>query len=170
MASNFDLCLEAKLIKFCQAAAHIWVRAGAEGVIITGRRKERLEGTAQSLQDLSQGTTKILTLVADIANEEDMKRVYQKVKQTFGRTADVVMANAAMMTPMKPSAEEEPLEWWKVFVRCLNAFWFRVLVNGRSKRTCLVCTTPFTTGSSLSRTQRSLWEQSLRSALVWKVY
>jgi hypothetical protein len=37
-----------------QAAAEVWVRAGAEGVVIAGRRAERLEEVAASLRALSK--------------------------------------------------------------------------------------------------------------------
>ena len=81
-----------------------------------GRRKERLEETARVLDSLNSGATKILPVPADTTVEDDMKHVYEQINKTFGRTADVVMANAAAVSGIKPLGDEAVSEWWKVYV------------------------------------------------------
>ncbi|KAK3646834.1 hypothetical protein LTR56_008321 [Elasticomyces elasticus] len=96
------------------ASANVWVRAGAEGVVLVGRRKERLEQTARSLEALGKGT-KILAIPADSTIEKDMLHVYSTVNKTFGRPADVVLANAGALSAIKPLGEEEASEWWRIY-------------------------------------------------------
>ncbi|KAK4555448.1 hypothetical protein LTR86_007200 [Recurvomyces mirabilis] len=98
------------------AAANVWVRAGAEGVVIVGRRKERLEETAQWLEKSSRGITKIVPIAADCTIDADMRRVHDTIKEIFGRSADVVLANAGAVGEIKSSAEESSSEWWKIYV------------------------------------------------------
>ncbi|KAK5211632.1 hypothetical protein LTR99_005713 [Exophiala xenobiotica] len=95
------------------AAAHVWVRAGAEGVVIAGRRQEKLDETASSLKSASAGT-KILTVKTDITISGDVEKLFSKIKETFGRTADVVLANAGWSEA--GTAGEHPVDkWWKIY-------------------------------------------------------
>lgn len=98
-----------------QAAANVWVRAGAEGVVIAGRRKEVLEKTAKSLESISKGT-KILAVPTDLKVEKDVQKLFEEVKRVFGRSADVVLANAGAVSDMKPLAEESISTWWSINV------------------------------------------------------
>lgn len=100
-----------------QAAARIWVRAGAEGVVIVGRRKDVLQKTADELNTLSQGKTKVLAVAADVVSEKDTENLYAQVKQTFGRTADVVLASAGAVPASVPFAEQDISTWWTAYVR-----------------------------------------------------
>ena len=93
----------------------MWVRAGAEGVVIVGRRKGRLEETARALEALKKGT-KIVAIPADSTVEKDMLNVYQTVVKIFGRSAEVILANAGALSENKPLGEEESEEWWRVYV------------------------------------------------------
>jgi NAD(P)-dependent dehydrogenase (short-subunit alcohol dehydrogenase family) len=99
-----------------QAAARVWVRAEATGVIIVGRRKEVLDETVRSLESLNKGDTKILGIPADITVEEDVKNLFEQVNKAFGRPADVVIANAAVAADLAPVAETKASVWWNVFV------------------------------------------------------
>jgi len=97
------------------AAANVWVRAGAEGVVITGRRQSRLDDTAKELKNVNNGNTTVLPIAADVTEEEDMQHVYDEIKQIFGRGPDVVLANAAAAMSSGSSAEHAISEWWKAF-------------------------------------------------------
>ncbi|KAK5056138.1 hypothetical protein LTR84_012691 [Exophiala bonariae] len=97
------------------ATARIWIRAGAEGVVIAGRRREVLEKTAEELNSLSQGKTKILAIPADVGSEKDVQNLFLEVKKSFGRTADVVVANAGKVIDLLPAAEESIDTWWSVY-------------------------------------------------------
>jgi NAD(P)-dependent dehydrogenase (short-subunit alcohol dehydrogenase family) len=99
-----------------QAAAHVWVRAEAAGVVIAGRRKEKLDETVLALTEHQKSTTKILAVVADIKIEREVEALFQEVNNTFGRPADVIIANAASQSKFKPLAEESVTTWWNTYV------------------------------------------------------
>jgi NADP-dependent 3-hydroxy acid dehydrogenase YdfG len=92
------------------------VRAGAAGVVIAGRRKDKLDETVLSLQQLNKGTTKLLAVATDLTVERDVENLLQEVNKAFGRPADVVIANAGQSLPMKPVAEKSVSTWWKAYV------------------------------------------------------
>jgi len=97
------------------AAARVWVRAGAAGIVIAGRRKEKLDETVHALEEQQNGTTKILAVVADIKIEREVEALFQEVNKAFGRPADVLIANAAWQPKFKPLAEESVTTWWSVY-------------------------------------------------------
>lgn len=99
-----------------QAIARVWVRAGAEGVVIAGRRKERLDETIASLGELNTGTTRTLAVVTDTTKEADTNHLFARVNETFGRAADVVFANAGILSADLPLAEENVRAWWSALV------------------------------------------------------
>ncbi|KAF2111785.1 short chain dehydrogenase-like protein [Lophiotrema nucula] len=96
------------------AAAKVWVQAGAEGVVIAGRRREALERVAAEIAGLSQGKTKILEVQTDITKEDDTNALFDQVKKTFGRTADVVLSNAGAPSPSVKPHEYPVSKWWQV--------------------------------------------------------
>lgn len=61
---------------FNKATARVLVRAGAAGVVIAGRRKEKLDETVLSLQELSKGATKVLAVVTDLTVERDVENLF----------------------------------------------------------------------------------------------
>jgi len=79
-------------------------------VALVGRRKELLEKTAAE----SQAKDRTLVLPADITKAENVKAVFAKVKDTWGRL-DVLFNNAGMGAPAVPM-EDLPLEKWKEVV------------------------------------------------------
>jgi hypothetical protein len=99
-----------------QAIARVWVRAGAEGVIIAGRRQNALEEALLSLKKLNTGCTQTSAFSADVTQEDDAVKVFEHVQRTFGRSADVVFANAGLMLESKPLAEENITSWWRTHV------------------------------------------------------
>ncbi|KAK5382358.1 hypothetical protein LTS13_003022 [Exophiala xenobiotica] len=77
------------------------------------RRQEKLDETASSLKSASAGT-KILTVKTDITISGDVEKLFSKIKETFGRTADVVIANAGWSEA--GTAGEHPVgKWWKIY-------------------------------------------------------
>lgn len=99
-----------------QAIARVWVRAGAEAVVITGRRKDKLDETIQSFEELNTGSTKFLAVATDVSKEADTDSLFSQVKDSFGRAADVVFANAGVGPPPVPLAEGDVKTWWTTFV------------------------------------------------------
>jgi NAD(P)-dependent dehydrogenase (short-subunit alcohol dehydrogenase family) len=101
-----------------QGSAKIWVRAGAEAVVIAGRRKDVLDGTAAELKELAKEKgveTKILTVQTDITKEADTNNLFEQVKKTFGRAADVVLSNAGAISAIQAPHKESIKNWWSVY-------------------------------------------------------
>ena len=73
--------------------AEVWAFAKAAGIVIAGRRLSRLEKMGVKLRKLNPGT-KVVTVQVGIKVPEDVERIFSKVQSTFGRAADVLIANA----------------------------------------------------------------------------
>lgn len=100
-----------------KAIARVWVRAEAAGVVIAGRRKEKLDETVRSTEELNRGATKVLAIQTDLFVEEQVRELFQDVNEAFGRPADVVIGNAGMsIDALNRVAEESVSTWWKVMV------------------------------------------------------
>ncbi len=92
-----------------KAAALAMLKDGYK-VALVGRRKEMLDKTAAD----SGAKDRVLVLPADITKPENVKSVFAKVKDTWGRL-DVLFNNAGMGAPAVPM-EDLPLEKWKEVV------------------------------------------------------
>jgi NAD(P)-dependent dehydrogenase (short-subunit alcohol dehydrogenase family) len=79
-------------------------------VALVGRRKELLEKTAAD----SGAKDRALVLAADLAKPEEVKAVFAKTKQAWGRL-DVLFNNAGMGAPAIPM-EDLSFEQWKAVV------------------------------------------------------
>lgn len=90
--------------------------AGAEGVVIAGRRQEKLDEVITSTEQYNKGSTKVIGVKTDVKIDTDTDNLFKHVKTTFGRPADVVYANAGWVSELKPSAEEDVKTWWSVYV------------------------------------------------------
>jgi len=92
-----------------RASAIALAKAGyAVGVV--GRRKEMLEETAQ----LAGSGAKMLPLPHDVGKPDEVKALFGKLKQEFGRL-DVLFNNAGMGTPAMP-LEDLTYEQWSAVV------------------------------------------------------
>jgi NAD(P)-dependent dehydrogenase (short-subunit alcohol dehydrogenase family) len=88
-------------------------------VALVGRRQELLEKTAAE----SGAKERALVLPADITRPENVRGVFAKVKDSWGRL-DVLFNNAGMGAPAVPM-EELPIETWKAVVDInLNAMFY----------------------------------------------
>ena len=86
---------------------------------LVGRRQELLEKTAAE----SGAGERALVLPADITKPENVRAVFAKLKDRWGRL-DVLFNNAGMGAPAVPM-EELPLETWKAVVDInLNAMFY----------------------------------------------
>jgi len=80
-------------------------------VVLAGRRKDKLEETAQ--EGKATGT-RSLVVPTDVSDPESIKALFAKTKETFGRL-DVLFNNAGIGAPAVP-IEELPLETWRKVV------------------------------------------------------
>ena len=98
-----------------QAAAHVWARAGASGIVLAGRRISNLEQVARELEAVNR-KSQILVVQADVTVQKDVENLYAQVQRTFDRHADVLISNAGYLGDTKPIGEQDPDEWWKGMV------------------------------------------------------
>lgn len=98
-----------------QAAAEVWARAGAEGIVVAGRRLANLEETATEVRAINNGKTKIIAVQADLAKDSDVANLFAETLKTFGRSPDVVLANAGVLIEGKVG-EKSPDDWWDAMV------------------------------------------------------
>ncbi len=90
------------------AAAKAFAREGAK-VVICGRTLSKLEEVRRAEDDL---TERILPVEADIAKEEDVKRLYSETIKRYGQL-DVVFAHAGINGVWAPIEELTCEEWEK---------------------------------------------------------
>ena len=76
-------------------------------LVLAGRRKEPLEETAK--EGMSTGM-KTLVVPTDVSKPDDIRALFAKTKETFGRL-DVLFNNAGMGAPPVP-LEDLPYETW----------------------------------------------------------
>lgn len=98
-----------------QAAAKVWARAGAQGIVITGRRLDRLEKIKEEIKAVNKKTV-VLAIKADISTEKDVVSLFAEVKRAFGKNAEVLLNNAATIDDSKPFSETSVESWWSVIV------------------------------------------------------
>ncbi|KAK4942964.1 hypothetical protein LTR10_017348 [Elasticomyces elasticus] len=95
------------------AAALVWARAGAEGVVLAGRRLDKLQETVSQVRALNNGNTKVLAVRTDLVKDGDVENLFAQTIKTFGRSPDVVLANAGAVATV-PIGEQSPDDWWNV--------------------------------------------------------
>jgi NAD(P)-dependent dehydrogenase (short-subunit alcohol dehydrogenase family) len=93
-----------------KAVAHALCRNGY-AVAFAGRRKEMLDGAVKE-SGAAQGEA--IAVPTDVGDPAQVKALFAKVKDTFGRL-DVVFNNAGSGTPAMP-IEDLPFEKWKAVV------------------------------------------------------
>ncbi|KAN0119209.1 NAD(P)-binding protein [Hyaloscypha variabilis] len=93
------------------AAARVWARAGASGIVIAARRVEALDKVAAQLKEISP-SSKILPVKVDITSEDQVKNLFASVQKTFGQPADVLLNNAGYLKDDQLIGETSPSAWW----------------------------------------------------------
>ena len=79
-------------------------------VVLAGRRKDMLDETIK----LAGAGAKALAVVTDVSKPEDIKALFAKTKEAYGRL-DVLFNNAGIGAPAVP-LEDLPYETWKKVV------------------------------------------------------
>jgi hypothetical protein len=116
-----------------QAAAKVWSSAKSEGVVITGRRLERLEKVAAELRQLPENPN-ILAVQADLSREGDVKALFNKINASFGRSPDVILHCAGTMCPSQPIGQSSLADWWGDYVSLQYSDTGRVTTNDDIRR------------------------------------
>lgn len=101
-----------------------WAEAGALGIVITSRKISDLHGVVDEINKASSGNTKVLALAVEVTKDEDVKNVFEKAKEKFGKM-DVVIANAGIMAQenlFPKIGEFAPDSWWQDIVCIANLF------------------------------------------------
>jgi len=80
-------------------------------VVLAGRRKDALDGTAAEIKTTGAGS---LAVPTDVADPQAVKALFAKARQAFGRL-DVLFNNAGIGAPPVP-LEDLPYETWKAVV------------------------------------------------------
>ena len=89
-------------------AAALGLSGAGYAVVLAGRRKEALEETAK------RAKTKTLVVVTDVCDPAQVKTLFAKTKETFGRL-DVLFNNAGIGAP-PVNMEDLTYEQWKAVV------------------------------------------------------
>lgn len=78
-----------------QAAASVWARAGAFGIVLTGRKAIELAKIEKKIKvEATEPTAQVLSVIVDVKKELDVRNLYDQIAKKFGRTADVLLNNA----------------------------------------------------------------------------
>lgn len=93
--------------------ARSFVRAGAESVIIIGRRQDALDDAALKLE--KEGSSKILTLSCDQADTRSVQTMWTRLAQR-NILVDVLVLNAADFVEEKPILELGRGRLWEAYV------------------------------------------------------
>jgi NAD(P)-dependent dehydrogenase (short-subunit alcohol dehydrogenase family) len=85
-------------------AVAVALGAAAYRVVLTGRRKEPLEQTAQATD------SETLVVESDVADARSVARLFSRVREVFGRI-DVLFNNAGTGAPAVPFEDLSPEQW-----------------------------------------------------------
>ena len=94
-------------------ATSLALHAAGYSVVLAGRRAEELEKTAAAAGE-SDGAAQMLPFPVDIGNPDQVKALFAKTEETFGRL-DLLFNNAGMGAPAI-SMEELSYEQWSAVV------------------------------------------------------
>ncbi|KAG2162034.1 hypothetical protein JADG_001773 [Aureobasidium aubasidani] len=92
--------------------ARAWAIAGAEGIILVGRKASLLQEPAEAISSINKDV-KVLTVTANLTSEADVEELFSQAKTTFGKV-DVVVNTAGTMTG-GPIGDMTPQQWWTDF-------------------------------------------------------
>jgi NAD(P)-dependent dehydrogenase (short-subunit alcohol dehydrogenase family) len=90
-----------------KAIAGAYLKAGAK-VFLLARSAEELAAVKEELGVYGE----IHTAIADVSRAEDITRVAEEIKTTFG-TVDILVNAAGVYGPIGPITEVDPVEWMK---------------------------------------------------------
>ncbi|ORY59302.1 uncharacterized protein BCR38DRAFT_351965 [Pseudomassariella vexata] len=94
------------------AAAQVWARAGAQGVVLVARRAETLQKVGSEIK-AANPKVEVVIAPTDITNGDAVKEMFGKVNSAFGRPADVMLNVAGYSAENEMVGDTGVEEWWK---------------------------------------------------------
>lgn len=88
------------------ASALAFAQAGAD-IILVSRTASEIEAVGETVTQLGRTA---LAVTADAASDDDMRKLFARIKRRFGRL-DIVVANAGINGVWAPVDELKPKEW-----------------------------------------------------------
>lgn len=110
-----------------RATAQLFAREGAQ-VVLFSRTGTHLDETMRSISTITSAGGDILSVVGDVAQEEDVQALFERVKETYGRVD--ILVNCAGIVAVRPFVEMDTETWDQVvnvnlrgtFLCCREAF------------------------------------------------
>lgn len=96
------------------ATAKYYAIAGAENIIITGRRKDALEDAAIAIKERNSKTT-VHVMQADVSDKDAVRKIWKDVKERIGKV-DVLVNNAGRGGNRTSLGEGNVEDWMDVLV------------------------------------------------------
>lgn len=110
-----------------RATAQLFAREGAR-VVLFSRTRSHLEETATEIVRVSGQVGESLAVVGDVSREDDVQRLFQQVKEMYGRVD--ILVNCAGIVAVRPFVDMDVATWDSViavnlrgtFLCCREAF------------------------------------------------
>lgn len=87
-------------------------------MVLAARTQQSIDEVAENLEKTGS-TTQFLPIATDVSSETDVRNLFQRAIQTFGKI-DVVVHCAGVLGPLELIGDAPVDEWWQSFVRALN--------------------------------------------------
>ena len=91
-----------------------FAKAGARALVLIARSASSLAETVTDVKAINPNI-ETLVLPTDVGDERSVVAAFAKVKETYG-TADVLISNAAALSPEQKLGDVEIESWWSCFV------------------------------------------------------
>lgn len=88
------------------AITEAFARAGVSKLALLGRRPDVLDCTAAKIKSIAKPGTQIITVPADIADEEQVSAAFDQISRQFGQKLDILVNSAAYFGGKVPLATE----------------------------------------------------------------
>lgn len=119
LPTNPDLSMKGKIIIVTGAGSGIgatgivpaFAAAGAAGIVLVGRRPDKLTEVASSIKT-RYPTTEVLEVPTDITNPAEVKSLFDTVLSHLGQPADILINNAGVRLALMPLVDSDVDAWW----------------------------------------------------------
>ncbi|KKP00497.1 hypothetical protein THAR02_07410 [Trichoderma harzianum] len=98
---------------FGKGAAKQWAAANASAIVLAARTQQSIDEVAENLKKTGS-TTQFLPIATDVSSETDVRNLFQRAIQTFGKI-DVVVHCAGVLGPLELIGDAPVDEWWQSF-------------------------------------------------------